>query len=58
MPVAFGASGDLNMCCTRVCDGFSFTNLVLDGSGANEHFNSIVSALQLPRWSTFPFALP
>lgn len=59
MPMAFGASGDLNnVHCTLVCNGFWFTNMVLDGSDANEHFYSIVNALQLPRWSTIPFALP
>ena len=59
MPMAFGASGDLNkMCYTLVRDGFWFTNMELDGSGANERFDSVISALQLPRWSTIPSALP
>lgn len=32
--------------------------MVLDGSCANEHFDSTLSALQLSRWCIIPSALP
>lgn len=59
MPMAFEASGDKNeTCCVLVSDGFWFTNMVLVGSSANKHPDSIDGALPLPRQSIAPSALP